>query len=110
MADQVEITEYLLINLKTEDWHCRSCGHVLGPARGNYKEGCLVANRDPREIHNPVVQGEYGFAPDPEWCHIVEFYCPSCATLIEVEYLPPGHPITFDIELDIDALKAKHGH
>ncbi len=32
-------------------------------------------------------------------------FCPSCAVLIEVEYLPPGHPLTHDIDLDIDALK-----
>jgi hypothetical protein len=27
--------------------------------------------------------------------------------MIETEYLPPGHPLTHDIELDIDALKEK---
>jgi hypothetical protein len=26
---------------------------------------------------------------------------------MEVEYLPPGHPLTRDIELDIDGLKAR---
>ena len=109
MTGNVDITEYLAIDLKSETWLCRKCGHKIGPARRNYKEGLLVANRDPREIHNPVVAGEYGFAPDPTWCRIVEFYCPGCATLVENEYLPPGHPITHDIELDIDALKAKYG-
>jgi acetophenone carboxylase len=29
--------------------------------------------------------------------------------MVEVEYLPPGHPITHDIELDIDKLKKKLG-
>jgi hypothetical protein len=29
--------------------------------------------------------------------------------MIENEYLPPGHPITNDIALDIDALKQRHG-
>ena len=29
--------------------------------------------------------------------------------MVEVEYLPPGHPLTWDIQLDIDALKKKHG-
>jgi acetophenone carboxylase len=100
------ITEYLEIDLDTERWHCERCGHDLGNARGNYKHGCLVWERDPREIHRPVVEGEYNFAPDPTWCRVVEFICPSCATLLEVEYLPPGHPITHDIELDVDALKA----
>lgn len=108
MTKRVDITEYLAIDLSSERWCCRVCGHDLGNARANYKEGCLVADRDPREIHDNVVEGDYTFAPDPEWCRIVEFYCPGCVTLIEVEYLPPGHPLTHDIELDIDALKAKN--
>jgi len=29
--------------------------------------------------------------------------------MVEVEYLPPGHPLTWDTQLDIDALKKKHG-
>lgn len=100
-----QITEYLEIDLDREHWHCTRCGHKLGAARDNYKTGCLVWERDPREIHNPVVEGDYTFAPDPTWCRVLEFICPECATLIEVEYLPPGHPITQDIELDVDALK-----
>jgi len=52
----------------------------------------------------------FTFAPDPAWCRIIEYYCPGCATLLEVEYLPPGHPLTrHDIELDIDHLKAQFG-
>jgi hypothetical protein len=39
---------------------------------------------------------------------LIEFYCPGCGTMVETEYLPPGHPITNDIELDIDAMKAKY--
>jgi acetophenone carboxylase len=38
---------------------------------------------------------------------IVEFYCPGCGTQIETEYLPPGHPITHDIEIDLEALKKR---
>jgi len=105
MAER-RITEYLSINLDSEMWTCVRCGHSLGSARGNYKEGCLVADRDPTEIHPAVVEGDYTFAPDPEWCRIVEFYCPGCLVVLEVEYLPPGHPITHDIEIDIDALHA----
>jgi len=106
----VQITEYLCVNLDTERWGCVVCGHDLGPAAGNYKEGCLVAARNPLEVHNPGIPHEAGervLAPDPEWLRIVEFYCPGCATLVEVEYLPPGHPLTFDIELDIPALKLR---
>jgi acetone carboxylase gamma subunit len=106
----VQITEYLSVDLNTERWSCVVCGQDLGSAAGNYKEGCLVAARNPLEVHNPGVPYEPGgraFGPDPEWVRIVEFYCPQCGTQVEVEYLPPGHPLTFDIELDIPALKRR---
>ena len=102
------ITEYLDLDPQSERWSCNRCGADLGSARENYKKGCLIAARDPSDVHPQVVEGtEYSFAPDRDWCRIVEFYCPNCGTLIETEYLPPGHPLTHDIELDIDALKAK---
>ena len=51
---------------------------------------------------------DFNFSFDPEWIRIVEFYCPSCAVMVENEYLPPGHPLTWDIDLDLDALKRKY--
>lgn len=105
---KVLITEYLRIDLDREQWQCRVCEHAIGPARSNYKEGLLVYHRDPREIHKPLLDPtlyRHTFAPKPEWCAILEYYCPQCGTMIEVEYLPPGHPPVHDIELDIDALK-----
>ena len=104
---RLRITEYLDLELDRELWLCNRCGNGLGPARENYKKGCLVYDRDPREIHPPLVEGKFSFAPDPLWVRIVEFYCPKCGTQIETEYLPPGHPITWDIEIDLDALKAR---
>lgn len=104
-----QITEYLDIDLVSEMWCCHTCGVDLGSAREPYKKGCLVAERDPREIHRPVLtEGPFTFAPDPEWCRLLEFYCPGCGGMIETEYLPPGHPITHDIELDIDAMKRRY--
>lgn len=104
-----QMTEYLDIDLASEMWCCHVCGEQLISAREPYKHGCLVAERDPREVHNPHIQeSEFTFAPDPEWCRLIEFYCPGCGTMIETEYLPPGHPITNDIEPDIDAMKAKY--
>lgn len=108
MGKKVRITEYLEVNLETEMWHCHNCGRELITAQENYKKGCLVRERDPREIYRPVVDEEFTFAPDPDWCRIVEFYCPSCATMIENECLPPGHPITMDIELDLTKLKERY--
>jgi acetone carboxylase gamma subunit len=108
MGAKRQITEYLDIDLEKEMWCCNRCGRELISARENYKKGCLVCERDPREIYNPLVDETYNFAPDPDWVRIVEFYCPSCGTMIENELLPPGHPITYDIELDIDKLKTRH--
>jgi acetophenone carboxylase len=105
--NRIRITEYLELDLDREEWMCHRCGHCLGPARENYKQGCLVADRDPREVHAPIVEGDFNFSPDPAWIRIVEFYCPGCAVQMETEYLPPGHPITEDIELDLDRLKER---
>ena len=107
MNERIRFTEYLDLDIDLEQWHCHDCGHALISARQNYKRGCLVAERMPQEIHNPVIDGPYSFAPDKDWVRIVEFYCPGCARQIETEYLPPGHPITHDIELDVDSLKAR---
>lgn len=102
-----QITEYLDIDLDTEQWVCRQCDTALVDADENYKSGCLVYERDPTEIHKPEVDAEYNFAPDPEWVRIVEFYCPICGTMLENEYLPPGHPITNEMELDLDSLRER---
>jgi acetophenone carboxylase len=107
-SDQrIRVTEYLDLDLDREQWTCNRCNHDLGPARENYKKGCLLYDRDPREIHMPIVEGAYSFSPDPLWVKIVEFYCPGCGVQMETEYLPPGHPITHDIEINIAALKSR---
>lgn len=109
MESTRRITEYIDLDLAAERWRCNRCGADLGDARDSYKKGLLIAARDPSEVHPPMVaDSAYSFAPDKDWCQIVEFYCPECAVLVEVEYLPPGHPLAYDIELDIDALKARH--
>ena len=106
---RVRITEYLDADLAAETWACNRCARQLGPLARSYKESCLLRDRDPREIHLPVGSDpEFNFSFDPEWIRIVEFYCPGCGTMIENEYLPPGHPLTWDIELDIEDLKRRH--
>lgn len=104
---KLHVAEYLDANLDTERWSCHECEHDLGDLRGNYKRGLLVAERDPRDIHDPVLDGEYSFAPNSEWIRIIEFYCPGCGRQVESEYLPPGHPLTQDTELDVDSLKSR---
>ncbi len=107
---KVRITEYLDIDLEREMWCCNRCGHEIFDARDNYKKGCLVAERPLDEVHHPLIEGQtYSFRFDPDYCRLLEFYCPACGITIENEYLPPGHPITHEIELDIDALKERGG-
>jgi acetone carboxylase gamma subunit len=105
--NKIRVTEYLDLDVELEKWFCNRCGHELGPARQSYKRGCLLYDRDPREIHPALVSGEYNFSPDPMWVRIVEIYCPSCGVQLETEYLPPGHPLTWDIEIDLDRLKQR---
>jgi acetone carboxylase gamma subunit len=105
---KIRITEYLEIDLDSQKWCCQRCGKELVDARENYKKGCLVAEKPLDEVYPPLTEGEaYGFRPDPDFCRLIEFYCPQCGVMIENEYLPPGHPITHDIEIDLDALLAR---
>ena len=112
---RIRFTEYLDLvlgdtpgpDVDGELWRCNRCDAEIGSARRPYKEGCLVYERDPREIHPPLIEGAFTFSPDPDWVRILEFYCPGCGAQVETEYLPPGHPITVDIELDVDRLKAR---
>jgi acetophenone carboxylase len=106
-SNKIRVTEYLDLDLDCELWLCNRCGRELGPARDNYKRGCLVHDRDPHEIHPAIVPGPFSFSPDPLWVRIVEFYCPGCGVQMETEYLPPGHPITHDIEIDFESLRAR---
>ncbi len=107
---KVLMTEYLRIDLEKETWECRVCNHKVGSAKKSYKEGMLVYNRDPRDIHPPIIDPEkyrFTFSPDPEWVRILEYYCPKCGTQVETEYAIPGHPPLYDMEVDLDALKAQ---
>jgi acetone carboxylase gamma subunit len=108
MSRRIQITEYLDIDLDTENWVCNRCNFELGSAKKRYKEGCLVYDRNPRDIYNPIKGDPFSFAPDPKWIRYLEYYCPNCGVMIEVEVLPPGHPIVHDIEVDLKALKKRY--
>jgi acetone carboxylase gamma subunit len=107
---KIPMTEYLRIDLDTENWECRVCDHVIVSAKKSYKEGLLVHDRDPREIHPPIIDPDkyrFTFSPDPEWVRILEYCCPNCGTQVETEYAIPGHPPLHDMEPDLPALKAQ---
>lgn len=107
---KVFVTDALIVDLERETWECRRCRRELGSARKPYKHGLLVRARDPAEVHAPILDAaRYGFtfAPDRDWVRILEYCCPGCGHLAEVEYLPPGHPPADDISLDLDALRSQ---
>ena len=106
---KVRMTETLEICLDREVWVCNRCDHTLGSAHENYKHHCLVAEVPMVEAHPPKIDDRvYSFTPDKDYCRLLEFYCPHCAVVIENEYLPPGHPISNDIEIDIAQMKARY--
>ncbi|MGQ3676032.1 acetone carboxylase subunit gamma [Xanthobacter sp. TB0139] len=107
---KVAMTEYLRLDLDAEKWECRVCDHEIGDANRNYKEGLLVHDRNPQDIHPPIINPNtyrYSFAPDPEWVRILEYCCPKCGTQMEVEYATPGHPPLYDMQPDLDAMRAQ---
>ena len=104
---KVRITEYLDVDLDAEMWCCHVCDRELTGARENYKRGCLVQERDAKEIYPPIFKDtEFNLTVAEGYGVFVEYYCPGCGTMVENELLPAGYPPTYDIELDIDALKA----
>jgi acetophenone carboxylase len=105
----VRMTEYLDIDLRSGMWRCHVCQRELIAASDNYKKGCVVYERDPKEIFPPVFpNAEFNLSVAEGYGTFVEFYCPGCGTMIENELLPEGYPPTYDIEPDLDALRAKY--
>ncbi len=64
------------------------CGAEFGDYRANWKEEALVYERNPRD--GEIYVGSH--AADPDWQILREFYCPGCATLLDVEPVPVGYP------------------
>jgi acetone carboxylase gamma subunit len=68
------------------------CGYWFGDYQRNWKESALVYERDP--LDEEVYLGPR--AADPEWHVLREFYCPGCATQLDVEAVPQGYPFIFN--------------
>ncbi len=77
------------------------CGHEFCDYHENWKLHALVYVRDTKEKLAELYP-EY-LAPDPEWQVIREYYCPTCATQLEVEGVTPWYPVIYDFEPDIEA-------
>ena len=81
------------------------CGHEFCDYHQNWKMEALVYARDTNEKLNEVWQAER--IPDPTWCIIREFYCPSCGVQLDVETAMPLYPIVFNFLPDLDGWEAR---
>jgi acetone carboxylase gamma subunit len=99
----VPLAEHLYVVLKKGQKIVKcSCGYEFGDCRQNWKLNALVYERNPQD--GEIYDGPRG--GNPNWMILREFYCPGCGTQLEVENLPPGYPILFDAQLDIDGFYA----
>ena len=81
------------------------CGNEFGPYTENWKLRALIFLRDTEELIEELYPGPK--ACDPTLQEIREFICPGCGTLLEVEAVPPGYPITFDFLPDLEGFYEK---
>jgi N-methylhydantoinase B/oxoprolinase/acetone carboxylase alpha subunit/acetone carboxylase gamma subunit len=76
------------------------CGHDFCAPDRNWKMHAAIFVRDDeaslRELYPKMAHC------DPDWMHLREYVCPSCARLLEVEAVPPGYPVVFDFLPDIE--------
>jgi len=76
------------------------CGYEFGDYRQNWKHKSKVFVRNTPELLQEMYRNwEHS---DPKWQEMREFYCPGCYTLLEVEVLPPGYPVTFGFVPDLE--------
>jgi N-methylhydantoinase B len=76
------------------------CGHDFCAPDRNWKMEALVFVRDDAETLGEIFPGLAG--PDPDWCELREFYCPSCARQLETEAIAPGYPVVHEFLPDIE--------
>ena len=81
------------------------CGHEFCEVTTNWKLHAMVYVRDTQEKINEIYPDKMGC--NAEWMHLREYYCPTCASLLEVEAVPPGYPVIFDFQPDIDSFYEK---
>lgn len=77
------------------------CGHEFGDYRQNWKLQALVHVRNTEQKMDEVYPRLMG--SDPSWMELREYICPGCATLLEVDAVPPGYPVIFDFQPDLEA-------
>lgn len=76
------------------------CGYEFGDYRKNWKLAARIRVRDTEESLEELYPGRRKC--DPRWMEIRELICPGCASLLEVEAVPPGYPVIFEFLPDLE--------
>jgi N-methylhydantoinase B len=101
----VRLSESLFYDLRGDpSVRCR-CGHVLGPAEGNYKDLAASAAFPVQRIGPEVNPGHWNGAR----FELREFYCPGCFTLLEIEIARPDDPVLEDATLALTPVEEPPG-
>lgn len=77
------------------------CGHEFCDYKDNWKLHANIYVRDTEEKMNEVYPKL--MSPDTDWQVLREYYCPGCASQLEVEAVTPWYQIIKDFEPDIDS-------
>lgn len=80
------------------------CGQEFGDYRRNWKESALVFERFGADAET-VYRGPR--VADPDWTILREFYCPGCATQLDVETVPRGYPFIFNVQFDLETAEKR---
>jgi acetone carboxylase gamma subunit len=83
---------------KEKVYRCLKCGHVLGPAKEDYKNFALK-----RTVPISKAQPAYlaSYAVKSNIFSMREYYCPSCAVMFEVDMVQKDEPQIQSIALKL---------
>ena len=76
---------------------CRACGHDLGPASESYKRFAAERRRPLSVVGVEYVAPERQDNP----FELREYYCPSCAVLLDTDVARRSDPTLDDVELRV---------
>lgn len=79
---------------------CHECGCNICRANENYKSHVPYRIKEPAEIGRMFVK--------KEWNVLKEYFCPNCATMLQVDVVDPNEVENdlWDIQIDLEKLRA----
>lgn len=100
----MEIHEYLDLDPQTGAIRCNECDHHICDADKNYKRHCAMESGPLADI-GPGFETPSDLLNADHDVRFRQFYCPSCAVLIDHEIARAEDPILMDIDINPASLK-----